>query len=197
MTIPLFLSPFSYFFVTFSLLSGRPRKSLFRYFFATLIFSGFRALWDLLLLTTLATKVVLKLSWLFPPSASAGVFYCKFYLQRVFRWESLCKILLTQFSVFNSRNSSFRMLTLFFRNPVSATKRSSFATRFPPPNALLPQPGFRHQTHVWSHQFPHLIFSNKNLGSQHPSPNVKTLCNFEPQIWPEMITSRDAESTCF
>ena len=25
----------------------------------------------------------------------------------------------------------------------------------------------------------------------------KTLCNFEPQIWPEMITSRDAESTCF
>ena len=28
-------------------------------------------------------------------------------------------------------------------------------------------------------------------GSQHPSPNVKTLCNFELQIWPEMITSRD------
>ena len=22
---------------------------------------------------------------------------------------------------------------------------------------------------------------------------MKTLCNFEPQIWPEMITSRDAE----
>ena len=35
------------------------------------------------------------------------------------------------------------------------------------------------------------------MGSQHPSPNVKTLCNFEPQIWPEIITSRDAESTCF
>ena len=35
------------------------------------------------------------------------------------------------------------------------------------------------------------------MGSQHPSPNVKTLCNFEPQIWREMITSRDAESTCF
>ena len=35
------------------------------------------------------------------------------------------------------------------------------------------------------------------MGSQHPSPNVKTLCNFEPQIRPEIITSRDAESTCF
>ena len=33
--------------------------------------------------------------------------------------------------------------------------------------------------------------------SQHPSPNVKTLCNFEPRIWPEIITSREAESTCF
>ena len=31
------------------------------------------------------------------------------------------------------------------------------------------------------------------LGSQHPSPNVKTLCNIEPQIWPEIITSRDAK----
>ena len=35
------------------------------------------------------------------------------------------------------------------------------------------------------------------MGSQHPLPDVKTLCNFEPQIWPEIITSRDAESTCF
>ena len=35
------------------------------------------------------------------------------------------------------------------------------------------------------------------LGSQHPSPNVKSLRNFEPQIWPEIIASRDAESTCF
>ena len=35
------------------------------------------------------------------------------------------------------------------------------------------------------------------MGSQHPSPNVQTLCNFEPHIWPEIITSRDAESTCF
>ena len=35
------------------------------------------------------------------------------------------------------------------------------------------------------------------LGSQHASPYVKTLCNFEPQIWPEIITSRDAQSTCF
>ena len=35
------------------------------------------------------------------------------------------------------------------------------------------------------------------LGSQHPSPNVKNFPRFEPQIWPEIITSRDAESTCF
>ena len=35
------------------------------------------------------------------------------------------------------------------------------------------------------------------MGSQHPSPNVKNLCNFETQIWLEIITSRDAESTCF
>ena len=39
--------------------------------------------------------------------------------------------------------------------------------------------------------------TSQNMGSQHPSPNVKTLCNFEPQIWPEIITSRDAERTCF
>ena len=35
------------------------------------------------------------------------------------------------------------------------------------------------------------------LGSQHPSPNVKSFCNFKPHIWPEVITSHDAESTCF
>ena len=35
------------------------------------------------------------------------------------------------------------------------------------------------------------------MGSLHPSPNVKSFCNFEPQIWPEMITSRDAKSACF
>ena len=35
------------------------------------------------------------------------------------------------------------------------------------------------------------------MGSQHPSPNVKNLCNFETQIWPEMITSHDAKSACF
>ena len=35
------------------------------------------------------------------------------------------------------------------------------------------------------------------MGSQHPSPNVKTLCNFETQIWLEIVTSRDAKSACF
>ena len=39
--------------------------------------------------------------------------------------------------------------------------------------------------------FKHLV------GSQHPSPNVKTFCKFEPQIWLEIITSRDAKSACF
>ena len=34
------------------------------------------------------------------------------------------------------------------------------------------------------------------MGSQHPSPNVKTLCNFELQLWLEIITSHDAESIC-
>ena len=35
------------------------------------------------------------------------------------------------------------------------------------------------------------------MGSQHPSPNVKTLCSFGPQLRPENITSRDAQSACF
>ena len=45
--------------------------------------------------------------------------------------------------------------------------------------------------------FPRIVFSCQALmGSQHPSPDVTTLCNFEPEIWPETIISRDAESTC-
>ena len=38
------------------------------------------------------------------------------------------------------------------------------------------------------------------MGNQHPSPNhsnVQNLCNFETQIWLEIITSRDAKSVCF
>ena len=35
------------------------------------------------------------------------------------------------------------------------------------------------------------------MGSQHPSPSVKTFCKFKPQIWLEIITSRDAKSACF
>ena len=38
-----------FFWFFFSLFSGRPTKSLFRYFLVTLSCSGFRALWDLLL----------------------------------------------------------------------------------------------------------------------------------------------------
>ena len=41
------------------------------------------------------------------------------------------------------------------------------------------------------------LFQQYLIGSQHPSPNVKNLCTFEPQIWLEIITSRDAQSTCF
>ena len=41
------------------------------------------------------------------------------------------------------------------------------------------------------------VLASPKMGSQHPSPNVKTLCNFEPQIWPEIITSHDAKSACF
>ena len=36
-----------------------------------------------------------------------------------------------------------------------------------------------------------------SMGNQHLSPNVKSLCTFEPQIWLEIITSREAKSTCF
>ena len=37
------------------------------------------------------------------------------------------------------------------------------------------------------------------MGSQHPSPNVKTLCTFEPQIWPEVISHHVMPKvlTCF
>ena len=35
------------------------------------------------------------------------------------------------------------------------------------------------------------------LGSKHPSPSVKTLCNFEPQFGQEMITSHDAKGARF
>ena len=35
------------------------------------------------------------------------------------------------------------------------------------------------------------------MGSQHVSPNVETLCSFEPNFWPEIITQGDAENTYF
>ena len=35
----------------------------------------------------------------------------------------------------------------------------------------------------------------KCLGNHHPSPNVRTLCNFESQIWPKITTSHDGKST--
>ena len=35
------------------------------------------------------------------------------------------------------------------------------------------------------------------MGNQHPSPNAKTLCHFEPKFWLEIITSRDAKMACF
>ena len=38
---------------------------------------------------------------------------------------------------------------------------------------------------------------SKKRSNQHPSPNVKNFPRFQPQIWPEIITSRDAKSTCF
>ena len=35
------------------------------------------------------------------------------------------------------------------------------------------------------------------LGSQHPSPNVKSPLLFKPQIWLEIITARDAKKCLF
>ena len=70
--------------------------------------------WD----SSLLYRVTLKsLGWPFPPSASASVFYCCFFCKRIFLWESLRK---KQFSALSSHNLSFRMLTFFFRTPISA-----------------------------------------------------------------------------
>ena len=44
--------------------------------------------------------------------------------------------------------------------------------------------------------FTRITLKSQKMGSQHPSPKVKTLCNVETQIWLEMITSRDAKSAC-
>ena len=44
---------------------------------------------------------------------------------------------------------------------------------------------------------PMVLLSLTVMGSQHPSPTVKNFPRFQPQIWPEIITSRDAESTYF
>ena len=67
------------------------------------------------------------LGWPFPPSASASFFTA--FSAKGFPQESLQKTLITQFSAFNSRKMSFRMLTFFF------------CTRLPPPNSLLKPPG--------------------------------------------------------
>ena len=57
----------------------------------------------------------------------------------------------------------------------------------PPTHLEVKDGGQAKQEHGWG----------KGMGNQHPSPNVKTLCNFETQIWLEIITSRDAKSACF
>ena len=52
-------------------------------------------------------------------------------------------------------------------------------------------------THLQSASLEASEAAHSRLGSQHPSPNVKTFCKFEPQLWLEIITSRDAKSACF
>ena len=47
------------------------------------------------------------------------------------------------------------------------------------------------------HKHPPKCLRRFMMGNHHPSPNVKNLCTFEPQIWLEIITSRDAQSACF
>ena len=41
-----------------------------------------------------------------------------------------------------------------------------------------------------------LFLTDRYMGRQHP-PDVEVLCKCEPQIWLEIITSRDAQSACF
>ena len=69
------------------------------------------------------------LGWPFPPSASASVFHRCFFRKGFSLGNRCLKRKLTQFSAFNSRKLSFRMLTLFF------------CTRLPPPNPHLKPPG--------------------------------------------------------
>ena len=56
---------------------------------------------------------------------------------------------------------------------------------------------FNHRNPTWFDKIMGHSAPKTFMDSQHPSPHVKNCCNFEPQIWPEIITSRDAKSTCF
>ena len=84
----------------------------------------------------------------------------------------------------------------------------------PPPPQNSPQTPSRPLAHpppFWERPPPPGIFNEKptpppswRLGLPLPFPrseknirNVHQVCNFEPQSWPEIITSRDAESACF
>ena len=87
------MSLFSYFFVTFALLSGRPPKVTFSLLFVTLNFSGFRALWDLLPLTNLwALWDIGQVSWGHPAipwvfGSFYGIFsYVPYLLPVVVSW---------------------------------------------------------------------------------------------------------------
>ena len=90
-------------------------------------------------------------------------------------------------------------ITFFAFGTVSVTFWSLFLTLYPFfrhffARLLLPDSfcGRVNKSHADHH-----FFANGMLGSQHPSPNVKTFCKFEAQIWLEIITSRDAKSACF
>ena len=83
-------------------------------------------------------KITRKLGWPFLPSASASVFYRCFFLQSAFPWGSLHKTL---------------------TNTVCCVQLSQF--EFPHGYALLPHPGFRHQTHIWKMSNFRISFSQK------------------------------------
>ena len=73
--------------------------------------------------------------------------------------------------------------TLFAKEPPEP--KTGTARTVPPPNRNQTEPGppvfglMQLLSHLTA------TLESSRLGSQHPSPNVKTLCNFELQIWPE------------
>ena len=86
-----------------------------------------------------------------------------------------------------------------FRGNLGAEKRGPkqaiWATKSLVYCFFLPKRGTRNKRNLFA-RTKRELHNSANVGSHHPSPNVKTPCNFEPKIWLKIITSRDAKSAC-